>query len=278
VHAASAAHLRSDDIAEALAWVAANTAHVSALSDAELARRLLESATTRLDGKRSAASVARRNRMILANAMDYAVAERKLLPTNPIRALKWSPLKTSTEIDRRSVINPSQARALLGAVKAQKPSGARLVAFFAVMYYSALRPEEAISLIRSNVTLPDLIWHQEKQAWEEPADAWGELHFRSPTPDAGREWTDDGSHREQRRQLKHRAEGQECRVPCPPEFTKILLRISGIASPRLPTRVSSPRRTVFTDQQYESRLARRPYDLRHACVSTWLNGGVPPCR
>ena len=25
-----------------------------------------------------------------------------------------------------------------------------------------------------------------------------------------------------------------------------------------------------------SPLARRPYDLRHAAVSTWLNGGVPP--
>jgi integrase len=32
----------------------------------------------------------------------------------------------------------------------------------------------------------------------------------------------------------------------------------------------------LTRQQYESPLARRPYDLRHACVSTWLNGGVPP--
>ncbi len=28
--------------------------------------------------------------------------------------------------------------------------------------------------------------------------------------------------------------------------------------------------------EYASRLARRPYDLRHACLSTWLNGGVPP--
>ena len=25
-----------------------------------------------------------------------------------------------------------------------------------------------------------------------------------------------------------------------------------------------------------SPLARRPYDLRHAAVSTWLNAGVPP--
>ncbi|WP_329519136.1 hypothetical protein [Spirillospora sp. NBC_01491] len=23
---------------------------------------------------------------------------------------------------------------------------------------------------------------------------------------------------------------------------------------------------------------KRVYDLRHACVSTWLNGGVPPTR
>ncbi len=283
------------DVARALEWIAANTAHVSALSDPELARRVLDAATTRLDGKRSAATVARRNRMILANAMDYAVVERKLLVVNPIRALKWRPPKTSAEIDRRSVINPRQARALLGAVKSQKPSGARLVAFFAVMYYAGLRPEEAISLTRENVTLPELAWDEEEQEWREPADNWGELHFREPTPDAGREWTDDDSHRERRRQLKHRAEGQERRVPCPPELTVILrehLRehvvkgpharlFTGVRGGDLPTITyrrawRQARRAVFTDDQQYASLARRPYDLRHACVSTWLNGGVPP--
>jgi len=29
-------------------------------------------------------------------------------------------------------------------------------------------------------------------------------------------------------------------------------------------------------QPSRSPLARRPYDLRHACLSTWLNGGVYP--
>jgi integrase len=29
-------------------------------------------------------------------------------------------------------------------------------------------------------------------------------------------------------------------------------------------------------EQAGSPLARRPYDLRHAAVSTWLNAGVPP--
>jgi integrase len=35
------------------------------------------------------------------------------------------------------------------------------------------------------------------------------------------------------------------------------------------------RRATFTDAVYASPLARTPYALRHACVSTWLNGGVP---
>jgi integrase len=36
------------------------------------------------------------------------------------------------------------------------------------------------------------------------------------------------------------------------------------------------REVALTDEEYRSPLARRPYDLRHACLSTWLNGGVAP--
>ena len=32
---------------------------------------------------------------------------------------------------------------------------------------------------------------------------------------------------------------------------------------------------ALTPEGATSPLARRPYDLRHAAVSTWLNGGVP---
>ena len=35
------------------------------------------------------------------------------------------------------------------------------------------------------------------------------------------------------------------------------------------------RRAALTDAQYAGPLARRPYDLRHAAVSTWLSAGVP---
>jgi integrase len=38
------------------------------------------------------------------------------------------------------------------------------------------------------------------------------------------------------------------------------------------------RAAVLTEREFDSMLARRPYDLRHACLSTWLNAGVPPAR
>jgi integrase len=33
---------------------------------------------------------------------------------------------------------------------------------------------------------------------------------------------------------------------------------------------------ALTPAEQASPLARRPYDLRHACLSRWLNGGVYP--
>ena len=92
--------------------------------------------------------------LILANAMDYAV-ELGVLDIDPIRALKWTAPRVSGEVDRRcSVANPGQARTLLDAVRAQQPSGPRLVAFFGLMYYAGLRPEEAVSLSTDCVSLP----------------------------------------------------------------------------------------------------------------------------
>src|SRR6516225_608104 len=103
-----------DEVAEVLAWVARNSAPVSALADAASARRVLVQATGLVDGKNAAASTARRNRTILANAADYAM-ELGLLDTNPIRMIKWAAPKVSSQVDRRSVVNPRQARTLLEA-------------------------------------------------------------------------------------------------------------------------------------------------------------------
>ena len=210
--------------------------------------------------------------------MDYAV-ERGLLDTNPIRVLKWTAPKVSSQIDRRSVVNPHQARALLEAIHAQQPSGPRLVAFFAVMYYAGLRPEEAINLSADNVILPPRTWDAARQQWEDPPgdQDWGELHLRTATPDAGSEWTDDDSLRE-RRQLKHRAEGVIRIVPTHPELTRLLRDhiasfgpaeddrlFAGVRGGELPTITyrragAKARQLALTPAEQASPLARRPYD------------------
>jgi integrase len=283
-----------DDVADVLAWMARNTAPISALTEPAIARRMLDRATSTVDGRNAAASTARRHRIILANAMDYAV-ERGLLATNPIRVLKWTAPKVSSQVDRRSVVNPQQARALLEAVRAQHPSGPRLIAFFAVMYYAGLRPEEAVNLSTDNIILPPRTLDAERQHGENPSEDqdWGELHLRTATPDAGSEWTDDGSPREHR-QLKHRAEGDIRIVPTHPELTRLLRDhltsfgpaddgrlFAGVRGGELPTITyrrawAKARQVALTPAEHASPLARRPYDLRHACLSTWLNGGVYP--
>jgi integrase len=278
------------ELGDALIWLARNTREVKELADPALSRQVLTAATSRLDGSRAAPTSVHRNRAVLLNALDYAV-ELKLLDTNPIKSLKWRAPKVAHAVDRRVVVNPTQARALLEAVRAQQPSGPRLVAFFGVLYYSGLRPEEAVGLRRQDVELPALVWDEERGQWGEPDDLWGELHLRSTRPDAGSRWTDDGSGRD-RRGLKHRAEGETRRVPCPPQLTRLLRDhfsmvagevtgplFQGVQGRPLATITyrrawARARKAALTDEGYRSQLARRPYDLRHACLSTWLNGGV----
>ena len=283
------------DIAEILTWLSRNTRPVSALTKPEVLRGVLERAVSLAAQDRPASAwVSRSNRAILKNALEYAV-ERKILASNPLSGLKWTEPKTTRAVDRRCVVNPGQARRLLDAVGQQMPSGPRLVAYFGVMYYSALRPEEAVTLSEENLSLPPLVWSEEAQAWEEPADGWGDLWLCSAWPETGREWTDDGAIRD-KRQLKSRAVGEWRRAPVPPPLTRLLRAhldqfgirpggrlFTGVRGGELASITSrrvwdKARKTALTPAEYASPLARRAYDLRHAAVSTWLNGGVAPAQ
>jgi integrase len=143
------------------------------------------------------------------------------------------------------------------------------------------------------VILPPQVWDENSQERNAPPDDedWGELHIRGATPDAGSEWADDGSVRENR-QLKHRAEGDSRVVPTHPELTKLLREhlaefgtapdgrlYGGVRGGGLPTITCrrawiTARKMALTATGQASPLARRRYDLRHAWLSTWLNGGV----
>ena len=95
--------------------------------------------------------------------------------------------------------------------------------------------------------------------------------------------------------LKRRGRGVVRRVPIPPELVAILrahiARFGTASDGRLfrSTKTERPiharsysiawdmaRRIGLSPAQYASPLARVPYDLRHAAVSTWLAAGVPP--
>src|SRR3981189_1184601 len=65
---------------------------------------VLDVAATLLNGRAAAASTGRRTRAILHNACEYAI-ELGVLTENPIRAVKWKAPRTSSEVDRRSVVN-----------------------------------------------------------------------------------------------------------------------------------------------------------------------------
>lgn len=105
--------------------------------------------------------------------------------------------------------------------------------------------------------------------------------------------------------LKHRAERATRVVPATPELVATLLRRhleehgvgiggrlfvirTGKAGVPLAAPYATPiaqgtayrvwkraRAASLTPEQLASPLAQRPYDLRHACLSTWLNAGVP---
>jgi integrase len=176
------------------------------------------------------------------------------------------------------VVCPAQARSLLAAVRALSGRGQHLEAFFAGLYYAALRPSEAVMLREADLHLPK--------------KGWGKIDLAASASRAGTAWTDHGTAR-QERGLKHRADNETRTIPIPPELVRLLRahikrygttpdgRIfqtarGGILQDSGYNEVwTEARKQALTPAQYRSPLGRRPYDLRHAAVSLWLNSGVP---
>jgi integrase len=265
------------DLERTVRWLRANTVRLTELNDAALIRKALDTLTTRLDGKPAAANTVVRKRGIFYGALRYAV-ELRLLPTHPMDHVRWAAPRSTDEVDRRSVVNPQQAIELLSAVSERTP---RLVAFFACIYYSALRPGEVVHLRVDECELPE--------------SGWGTLRLTGSTQHAGRDWGDDPAAVLEDRELKHRAKTATRPVPAPPPLVRALrwhiAAYGHTADGRLfyvPTYGNKPvsswscgyawrqaRLRALTRAQQQSPLAARPYDLRHAAVSLWLNAGVP---
>jgi integrase len=250
---------------------------VAALDDPDTIRAVLAACARQLDGKPAAAATTRRKRAVLASALGYAV-ERRLLPASPLGQIQWKAAEVAQTVDRRSVASPAQAARLLAAVRQQGPRGEHMEAFFGCLYYAALRPSEAVALREPDLVLPD--------------SGWGRIDLAASSPRAGTWWTDDGASR-QERGLKHRPPAETRSIPISPTLVELLRNHlkqygTGPGGRVFATARGGPlndtgygevweraRSKALTPAQQATPLARRPYDLRHAAVSLWLNAGVP---
>lgn len=305
-----------EHLASAAAWLEAHTVPLASLGKGPNARAVLDALARTKDGRLAAATTIARKRAVMFNVFELAV-EHEHFPANPLAQIRWKAPKVRDSFDPRAVINPQQARELLHAVghldldayraafEAPMPSVARqsaregrsrplpqrvvgldargrhLVAFFACLYYSALRPSEAVALRLDNLDLP---------AEDAAGDGWGWLMLSSGDPDVSGRWSDTGQR--DARQLKHRAEDAIRPVPAPPPLVEHLrahlAEYGAAADGRLfrgayGARVTTAsylqvwdaaRMQALSPTVYASALARRPYDLRHTAVSTWLAAGV----
>ncbi|MEV7313930.1 site-specific integrase [Streptomyces microflavus] len=268
------------EVASVLRWVEKNSLPISALEDPATLRLALDALSTLMNGSPAAASTARRKRACLSDVLGLAVERRHFsIPVNPLSTVKWTAPKSTEEVDPASVANPRQVRALLGAVRNQGERGAHLEAFFGCLYYALTRPAEATGLTEAQCYLP--------------ADGWGDLTLRGGIVHAGHAWTDD-DRAHQDRHLKARAERDSRVVPIPPVFVAMLrshIERFGTAPDGRLFRTSrggviqdtgygevwaAAREEVLTPHEFESPLARRPYDLRAAGVSLLVYLGVDP--
>ena len=136
--------------AGALAWLERTSLPVGQLSDPQVIRAALDGLCTRMDGTPAAANTISRKRAVFRCALGYAV-ELGLLPANPIEKVRWHPPKATIAISPVTVASPVQVRAILAQAARARPE---LAAFFGCLYYTALRPEEAVALRRDDLILP----------------------------------------------------------------------------------------------------------------------------
>ncbi|MEV4173867.1 tyrosine-type recombinase/integrase [Nonomuraea sp. NPDC049709] len=264
--------------AAALSWLERSSLPLSALGEAHVLRTALDAISVTFAGAPAGANTVRRKRAILHHLLEHAV-EQKVFGSNPLDGIKWSVPKAVTVVDPRTVVNPAQARLLLDAVpKVGRKRGARLKPLFACMYYAALRPEEAADLRLRNCRLPET--------------GWGLIVLEKARPQGTKRWTNSGETHESR-SLKHRADKETREIPIPPVLVAMLrehIATYGTAEDGRIFRTSTggsysssahsyvwqeARKLALTTEQIASSLAARPYDLRHAAVSLWLNAGVP---
>ncbi|MGW3323657.1 tyrosine-type recombinase/integrase [Streptomyces virginiae] len=234
----------------------------------------------KLDDTPAAGETYKRRRRGFNTAMEYAI-ESGYLDANPLAGVKRAGPRGGDAVDPRVLVNAVQGSQLLTAVSyvgsVHRNRGRRLVAFFACQLYAAMRPAEAVGLREQDCHFPET--------------GWGTLTLRETLPVSGKRWSDSGK-RHDKRGLKSREAKADRPVPIPPllvamlrehieEFGtaqggRLFAKRGGVLGTSSYWRVwQEARAFALPPDRAASPLARRPYDLRHTCITNWLNAGVP---
>jgi integrase len=283
-----------EEHAKAIDWISRHSLPMGRLEESSAVRIVLDSVSLRLDGRASAATTYSRKRMVFHQFLDYGV-EVGDLRSNPLPTVKHQAPYAPKGVDPRSVVNPAQGAELLTAIGCLDKTGAHLEAFFALILLAGLRTAEAIDIRDVDLRLPKLAKPIDEYTAEElkKLDLWGEIWVSQSNPQPGRCWTNDGAPAGSK-SLKHRAEGEGRVTPSCPALTIALIRHlekygtapdgrlfrslkvpGGMVTKTCYMRVFRAGRALALGDLAATPLARRPYDLRHAFISTALAAGVP---
>ncbi|MGW4200910.1 tyrosine-type recombinase/integrase [Streptomyces sp. NPDC004726] len=262
-----------------LDWVKRNSLPMSAWEKTENVDKVVSALSTLLDGTAAAASSVTRNDRIMNLVMGYAI-RHNYLKENPLpKGKERTAPKVAQAIDKRCLLNRDLVAQMLDWIGERPRRGRIYRAFFASLYYAGLRPEEAVALRVGDATLPEA--------------GWGEFLVHEARPEVGSQWTDTGEVHEER-DLKGRGEGDTRVVPLHPSLVAILRETikkyglepddllfpgekGGMLAGSVFRRVwAKAREEILTEHEFKTPTGRRVYDLRHTCLTTWLNGGIPP--
>ncbi|WP_327578486.1 tyrosine-type recombinase/integrase [Streptomyces sp. NBC_00145] len=271
-----------EELVAACKWLQHRSFPLSALLDPRVIRDIQYRLSFKLDDSPAAGETYKRRRRGFNTAMEYAI-ECGYLDANPLAGVKRAGTTRGDVVDPRVLVNAVQGAQLLTAVSyvgsVHRNRGRRLVAFFACQLYAAMRPAEAVGLRERDCYLPE--------------KGWGTLTLQETRPVSGKKWTDSGK-RHDKRGLKSREVKADRPVPIPPPLVAMLrehIREFGVATDgrifaneRGEVLGTSSYWRVWQDarpialppDKVDSPLAHRPYDLRHTCITNWLNAGVPP--
>ncbi|WP_374200596.1 tyrosine-type recombinase/integrase [Streptomyces sp. ATCC 21386] len=269
------------DLLAACTWLSNRSLPLSSLTDPRILRDVQYRLSCKLDGTPAAGETYKRRRRGFNTAMEHAI-ESGYLDENPLANVKRTGSTGGDVVDPRVLVNAAQGTSLITAVSyvgsVHRNRGRRLVAFFGCQLYAAMRPAEAVGLRENDCYLPET--------------GWGTLTLRETRPVSGKKWTDSGQ-RHDKRGLKSREVKADRPVPIPPLLVAMLREhIKEFGTAKDGRLFTNERGSVLGTSSYwrvwqearpialppdkaDSPLAHRPYDLRHTCITNWLNAGVP---